>query len=128
MKKFDVVDGQQRLTTIILLLYELISRLCDHEGYNEQIKVELQKKFIFRDSLSGTMRSYIFNYMACDQNYSFMSNYIFGDKREIDHKNYNAYAKKLNEAKTFFSTRVEAMSQQERGECLKRLHSVSFST
>lgn len=111
--KCDVVDGQQRLTTIVILLNELITKLKDDQGYNELGKLKLQEQYLFRDSLSKNSRSYIFNYASDDPNYSFISNNIYNDTKQIDKKNYNAYAQNLLFAKHYFQQQIEMLPHQE---------------
>jgi hypothetical protein len=47
--KFDVVDGQQRITTLNLIL----ARLRDH-ATNEAVRIELTQRILPRDALAGT--------------------------------------------------------------------------
>jgi uncharacterized protein with ParB-like and HNH nuclease domain len=113
-KKFDIVDGQQRMTTIIILLNELIVKLDDNENYDKQSKSNLIEKYIYKESSNKNIRSYIFNYMASDQNYQHMKSKIYADERELEQISYNAYAKNLDTAKLFFFEKLLNLKLLER--------------
>lgn len=112
--KYDVVDGQQRLTTVVILLHELISALGDDEGYLDQGKSELRKRYVCRERLNGTTRSFIFNYMSDNQNHSHMLASIFEEPNAIQQANPNAYSRNLDFAKSFFRERLEDLQHPER--------------
>ena len=112
--KFDIVDGQQRLTTITILLHELISLLGQDEGYSELSKANLTEKYIFKESLNKNLRSYIFSYASSDQNYHFMLSKIFEDSKELGQNNFNAYAKNLMFTKLFFIQKLAPLTFEER--------------
>ncbi|WP_182212703.1 DUF262 domain-containing protein [Stenotrophomonas acidaminiphila] len=64
-KKFEplyVVDGQQRLTTSIILIQVILENIDESIRINYNTKEEVQKKFIFDSKDGGISRSYIFGY------------------------------------------------------------------
>lgn len=102
---YDVVDGQQRLTTLAILLFELI-KLWE-EGYPDK-KEELLKNYIYRD-YSNVLRTYLFSYRETDNNHDFLLSDIFEDMNVPRDEKVNIYVNNLRHAKTFFKEKLEAM-------------------
>ncbi|MFH1853638.1 MAG: DUF262 domain-containing protein, partial [Candidatus Neomarinimicrobiota bacterium] len=75
---FYIVDGQQRLTTSIILIQSIIDILQeDDEMLNFTTKTEIRKKFIFDTKDRGISRSYIFGYEKDNPSYTFLKTKIF---------------------------------------------------
>ena len=109
---YDVVDGQQRLTTIIILLYEII-RAYDELYPEEQEK--LQEKYLFERKKATGNKVYLFNYKKDDPNRQFLLNKIYEDQTEILPTTYrNVYTNNLQKAQNFFREKVAILSVEER--------------
>lgn len=116
---YDVVDGQQRLTTIIILLYEII-RAYDDQYPEEQEK--LQEKYLFERKKGTGYKIYLFSYKKEDQNRQFLLNKIYEDDTEILPPSYrNVYTNNLQKAQNFFREKVEKLSVKERIDMLDRM-------
>ena len=68
---FFIVDGQQRLTTAIILTQVILERLAPGQKLNYTEKIDIQRKFIFDSKDDGISRSYIFGYEKDNPSYEF---------------------------------------------------------
>ena len=122
---FDVVDGQQRLTTIVILLHELIKVYPITEE-----RSALMKRYIYRKKESAETKLYLFSYKKEDKNRQFLLNKIFEDVSEIlpnDHV--NVYTNNLLLAKNWFKDKINALSDEEKKDLLIRLQTaLAFDT
>jgi uncharacterized protein with ParB-like and HNH nuclease domain len=59
---FYVVDGQQRLTTTIILIQALTEVISEKDVLNYTTVAEIRKRYIFDSKDQGISRSYIFGY------------------------------------------------------------------
>jgi uncharacterized protein with ParB-like and HNH nuclease domain len=108
---FFVVDGQQRLTTIVILIFELLK--AEKNGYDEESKEDLIKTFIKKTNSSGNSCVYRFGYQ--NEMNDFLKKVIFEDKTIIvKEKEPNVYTENLRSAKNFFSEKIQHLSEEDR--------------
>jgi uncharacterized protein with ParB-like and HNH nuclease domain len=101
-KFYNIVDGQQRLTTIVILLFELLKKT--DKGYCERRKGELLELFIAKKNLAGTNAVYKFGYASTNKNNKYLLHSIFENEKVIEEPNSaNLYTKNLKFAKDYFS-------------------------
>lgn len=113
-KPFYVVDGQQRLTTVILLIQAIIERLKPGEPLNYSSKEEIQKKYIFDSRAPGVSRSYIFGYESDNPSYEFLKTRIFQEHSSTssDLKE-TIYTTNLQNAKHYFAQSVSSLTVEQ---------------
>ena len=74
---YYVVDGQQRLTTTIILIQAIIECIPENTRLNFTTAQEIKKKFIFDTKDEGISRSYLFGYEKDNPSYEFLKTQIF---------------------------------------------------
>ena len=77
---FFVVDGQQRLTTAIILTQVILECIAPEQKLNYTEKTDIQRKFIFDSKDNGISRSYIFGYEKDNPSYEFLKTKIFRER------------------------------------------------
>lgn len=106
-----VVDGQQRLTTAIILMQCILERVPEDELLNFTEKSEIRKKYICELKGKGISKSYIFGYEKDNPSYEFLKQKIFGDESVLHGlPEETIYTKNLFAAKEFFSSKLSDLS------------------
>jgi hypothetical protein len=109
-----VVDGQQRLTTAVILIQTILERMGDDELLNYSSKSEIRKKYIFESKDGGISRSYIFGYEKDNPSYEFLKTAIFGEKADIHQvPEHTVYTSNLENAKKFFGEKLKGLPASE---------------
>ncbi|WP_376094143.1 DUF262 domain-containing protein [Roseomonas sp. CCTCC AB2023176] len=107
---FFVVDGQQRLTTAVLLIQVILESLPDDGKLNFTDKADIKRKFIV-DSKDGFIsRSYVFGYQANNPSYIHLRAKIFNEN-VADQAEDTVYTQNLDRAKAFFREKVSALGK-----------------
>lgn len=106
---YYVVDGQQRLTTVIILLQVILEKISEHETLNYSSKADIRKKFIFESKDSGISRSYLFGYEKDNPSYEFLKTDIFLEQSDAHSTSEQTiYTHNLSYAKQFFMDRLSS--------------------
>ena len=115
-----VVDGQQRLTTLSILLFELL-KLAEN-GHSGESKDDLFKTYIKKTNATGNSTIYKFCYAETDKNCKFLKKNIFEDDSVIlDNNVRNLYTKNLEVAKEFFKKKLANLTYEQREILFKKL-------
>jgi hypothetical protein len=108
---YFVVDGQQRLTTAIILIQSIVEQLHPSDKLNYTDRADIQRKFIFDSKDDGISRSYIFGYEKDNPSYEFLKSKVFGERSSTGTLQETVYTQNLAQAKQFFLERVAALTR-----------------
>ncbi len=112
-KPYFVVDGQQRLTTIIVLLQCILERTKSEAKLNFSTKTEIQQKFIFVPKTTHH-GSYVFGYAKDNPSYECLKTQILGrTSTRYSAGETTIYTKNLINAKNFFSEKISNLNHIE---------------
>jgi uncharacterized protein with ParB-like and HNH nuclease domain len=110
---FFVVDGQQRLTTAIILIQAILERITQSDKLNFTDRGDIQRKFIFDSKDDGISRSYIFGYEKDNPSYEYLKTRIFCERSSRSEVQDTVYTQNLARAKAFFAERLAALGLPE---------------
>lgn len=117
-----VVDGQQRLTTSIILIQTISELIPQGKKLNYNTSEEIRKKFIFESKDEGISRSYIFGYEKDNPSYDYLKTKVFNEKlEEFSSQPETIYTNNLEKAKLFFQTMLSSLSFEEIENIYKKL-------
>lgn len=108
-----VVDGQQRLTTCIILIQAIIESVGETGTLNYTEVKDIRKKFIFDSKDGGISRSYIFGYEKDNPSYEFLKTRIFKEHSATSKSEETIYTNNLESAKEFFTKRIGSLSLEQ---------------
>jgi len=106
-KPLYIIDGQQILTTSIILIQAIIETIPKGAIINYTTVEEIRKKFIFDSKCAGNVRTYIFGYEKDDPRCDFLKFKVFNEKLN----NFIAppetrYTRNLEYAKRYFKEQL----------------------
>lgn len=116
MSAYYVIDGQQRLTTIIILLHEILRTFNDDEGINFGEKHEWVDKFLYR-SYNKIYKSFVFGYEKDNPSDEFFKTKILEQESSAaDKYPETLYTANLMFAKDFFAKKLKKLSKEDKEE------------
>ena len=118
-KPFYVVDGQQRLTTAVILLKCLFDAVPDGDQLAFTPKNQLISTFLFRPN--GESRAYLFGYEKDNPSYEYLKTQILGQPSNAFEGVETVYTGNLRQARDYFRKRLENKSLPEIENLFKRL-------
>lgn len=111
---YYIVDGQQRLTTSIILIQTIQESLNDGELLNYTSKDEIRSKFIFQTKDGGISRSYLFGYEKDNPSYEYLKTKIFNEHSDSSETPQETiYTSNLEIAKKFFSEKLKELGKED---------------
>src|SRR6186713_942444 len=78
-RPYHVVDGQQRLTTVIVLIQCILERAANNgiEQLNYTATADIRRKFVFDTKKEALARSYLFGYEKDNPSYEYLKQQVF---------------------------------------------------
>ncbi|WP_066057275.1 DUF262 domain-containing protein [Robertmurraya korlensis] len=120
-KAYYVVDGQQRLTTIMILIQAILEQLPDDQTINHYDKQEIRKKYICHYTPGGVLKAFLFGYEKDNPSYEYLKTQIFNEESNSNQSIETLYTKNLHEAKEFFSKKLKSLTIEEISEIFKKV-------
>ncbi len=119
---YYLIDGQQRLTTSIILINEILNRYDDKEGLNFKEKSYWIGKFLYQ-SYGEHYKSYIFGYERDNPSDEYFKTKILGQESSTADKvpEQTLYTSNLKAAKSFFKKNLEKLSKTEIEDIFKKV-------
>ena len=104
---YEIVDGQQRLTTLIILINEIIS-YCKEKGIeelNSTLLSEIEEKYLYKSKPNNIIRTYKFGYEEDNPSYKYFRHVILGEPNNGSIEE-TFYTLNLYNAKEFFKNKI----------------------
>ena len=111
-KAYYLIDGQQRLTTAIILINEILNKFDNDGDINYRKKSDWEEKFLFRSNIDD-YKSYIFGYEHDDPSDEYFRTGILGQYSSSSDKTPETlYTYNLKKAKEFFKKKLGGEKQE----------------
>ena len=118
-KPFYIVDGQQRLTTAVILLKCLIDAVPEGEALAFTPKAELVGNYLLRQT--GVSRAYLFGYEKDNPSYEYLKTQVLGQPSNSFQGTETVYTANLSQARDFFKKRLEKLELPQIDDLFRRL-------
>lgn len=114
LSAYYVIDGQQRLTTLIILLYEILCTFNDNEGINYGQKSEWIDRFLYR-SYNQLYKSFVFGYEKDNPSDEYFKTKILEQESSAaDKYPETLYTANLMFAKKYFKNKLKPLSKEDK--------------
>ncbi len=103
-----IVDGQQRLTTILILLSLIRNRF---ENTNIRLYNEIEERFIYHEI--GNNKVFLFGYAANIPSHHYLKSKIFNNPIKKFDKDKDLYTSRIKNARDFFNKKLEIKNNKQ---------------
>ena len=119
---YFVIDGQQRLTTSIIVLNEILKKFDKEEGLNFNKKELWEEKFLFK-SYGDTYKSFIFGYEKDNPSDEYFKTKVLGQHSSTSDKvpEQTLYTANLFFAQKYFRDRLKNLTKQDIEELFRKI-------
>ncbi|MBQ2695021.1 DUF262 domain-containing protein [Candidatus Saccharibacteria bacterium] len=115
-----IVDGQQRLTTFIILISTIVDFCKKHNIsiLNKQKIADIENRYLFISEPNEAYNTYIFGYETDNPSYNFFKSKIIGNVKDSEKSDTveTFYTLNLENAKNFFRDNLESLYGGQDGE------------
>lgn len=120
-KAYYVIDGQQRLTTIIILIKTILDKFEDDESINFTEKMDLIKKYMYQES--GNYKSFIFGYEKDNPSDEYFKTKILDQESLSSDRvpEHTLYTWNLKNARDFFEKKIGSLSKTDLEKLFKKI-------
>src|ERR1019366_4481609 len=117
-----IIDGQQRLTTSIIFINELLKSFKDNEGINFDTKEAWVNRFLFK-KFGDNYKSFIFGYEKDNPSDEYFKTKILEQQSSSSDKvpEQTLYTYNLKFAKNYFEKKFKELNNNELEELFKKV-------
>jgi uncharacterized protein with ParB-like and HNH nuclease domain len=120
-KPFYIVDGQQRLTTSMILIQAILESIKSDVQLNYQSLETIRKRYVLYRADDGQRKSFIFGYEKDNPSDEYLKTMIFGEHSHSNQYQETLYTQNLKTAKTYFKSKLSILSDDEIALVFKKL-------
>lgn len=120
-KAFYVVDGQQRLTTSIILIQAILESVPKDSVINFESPNDIENHYILSKAKDGQHKSFLFGYEKDNPSYEFLKTKIFGTHSHSNLHQQTLYTNNLQGAKDYFKKKLSGLTTEDIEAIFKKL-------
>lgn len=116
-KSYQIVDGQQRMTTLIILINELLSKINGGIANGSSVE-EYTKKYLYKKPYGSLSNEYRFQYSVDNPSDAFFKTQILEQEESCSYSQPQdtLYTRNLRAAKSYFANKISELSQPQLAE------------